>query len=315
MSISHGIKTLGIIGAGQMGTLFGQFAQIRLSVKLSSTREIYDRSSEQISKGLSLMDKLLAKDVAKGKIQEGDARQARERVSVVDQVVGVQALRDVDMVIEAVSENLQVKQRIFSELAAETKPDAILATNTSSISITKIAASAVPQGESAASALGKKSAGRVVGKLYARPNKWSGLHFFNPVPVMVRLYFANVGRGLTRARAFAVACDKEVTVSKDVPGFVSNALLMPFINEAIMWLEKGVATRDDIDKTLRLGMNHPMGPLQLGIIGLDTCLAIQQTLYAGTGDSKYRPSVLLERMVDAGWLGRKNGKGFYDYDD
>jgi len=121
---------------------------------------------------------------------------------------------------------------------------------------------------------------------------------------------------LSRARAFAVACDKEVTVSKDVPGFVSNALLMPFINEAIMWLERGVATRDDIDKTLRLGMNHPMGPLQLAdFIGLDTCLAIQKTLYAGTGDSKYRPSVLLERMVDAGWFGRKSGKGFYEYDD
>jgi len=258
---------------------------------------------------LKFMDRLLAKDVAKGKIQEADARHARERVSVIDQTVGVRALRDVDMVIEAASENLEVKQRIFAELAAETRPDAILATNTSSISITKIAASAVPLGESAASALGKSSAGRVV-----------GLHFFNPVPVMklVELISAlqTSSETLSRAGAFAAACDKEVTESKDVPGFVSNALLMPFINEAIMSLERGVATRDDIDKTLRLGMNHPMGPLQLAdFIGLDTCLAIQETLHAGTGDSKYRPSILLERMVDAGWLGRKSGKGFYEYDD
>ncbi|KAI9441538.1 3-hydroxyacyl-CoA dehydrogenase [Lactarius indigo] len=311
MSVAHGIKSLGVIGAGQMGLGIAYVAALRAKVNV----QLYDRSPDQVAKGLSLMDKLLAKDVAKGKIQEADARQARERVSVVDRVVGVRALRDTDMVIEAVSENLEIKQRIFSELAAETSPDTILATNTSSISITKIASSAIPQGESAASALGKSSAGRVV-----------GLHFFNPVPVMklVELISAlqTSDETLSRAREFAIACDKEVTMSKDVPGFVSNALLMPFINEAIMWLEKGVATRDDIDKTLRLGMNHPMGPLQLGkpsyfhfLIGLDTCLAIQQTLYAGTGDSKYRPSVLLERMVDAQWLGRKNGKGFYEYDN
>ena len=121
---------------------------------------------------------------------------------------------------------------------------------------------------------------------------------------------------LERSKSFAVACGKTVTVSQDVPGFVSNALLMPFLNEAILHLEKGVATRDDIDTTLKLGMAHPMGPLQLAdFIGLDTCLAIQQTLYEGTGDSKYRPAVLLERMVDAGWLGRKSGKGFYEYDN
>jgi len=305
MSIAHGIRTLGVIGAGQMGLGIAYVAALKAKVPV----QLYDRSLEQVTNGLKFMDRLLAKDVAKGKIQEADARHARERVSVVDQAVGVRALRDVDMVIEAASENLEVKQRIFAELAAETRPDAILATNTSSISITKIAASVVPQGESAASALGKSSAGRVV-----------GLHFFNPVPVMklVELISAlqTSSETLSRARAFAAACDKEVTESKDVPGFVSNALLMPFINEAIMSLERGVATRDDIDKTLRLGMNHPMGPLQLAdFIGLDTCLAIQETLHAGTGDSKYRPSILLERMVDAGWLGRKSGKGFYEYDD
>jgi len=145
-----------------------------------------------------------------------------------------------------------------------------------------------------------------------------GLHFFNPVPVMklVELIpgLQTSSDTLARARAFAESCGKEVTQSADVPGFVSNALLMPFLNEAIMCLEKGVATKEDIDKTLRLGMAHPMGPLQLAdFIGLDTCLAIQQTLHRETGEDKYRPSVLLGRMVDAGWFGRKSGKGFYEY--
>lgn len=268
---------------------------------------IYDRSPEQVKKGLSLMDKLLDKDVNKGRLTTEQAKEAKERVEVVGAEAALKGLRDVDMVVEAVSENLQLKQAIFASLAAELRPDAILATNTSSISITKIAASAIPEGLKASSEEGKKAASRVV-----------GLHFFNPVPVMklVELISAlqTSQETLDRARSFAIACGKEVTVSKDVPGFVSNALLMPFLNEAIMHLEKGIATRDDIDTTLKLGMNHPMGPLQLAdFIGLDTCLAIQNTLYQGTGDSKYRPAVLLERMVDAGWLGKKSGKGFYDY--
>ncbi|KAI0060614.1 hypothetical protein BV25DRAFT_1827803 [Artomyces pyxidatus] len=299
--IAHGVKQLAVLGAGQMGLGIAFVAALRAKVPVL----LHDRSPEQVQKGLALMDKLLAKDVAKGRIQQGDATEARDRVQVVN---GVPAFRDADMVIEAVSENLQLKQTIFADLAKELSPSVILATNTSSISVTKIAASAVPPGVAPASAEGQKSAERVV-----------GLHFFNPVPVMklVELIPAlqTSDSTLARARSFAIACGKEVTVSKDVPGFVSNALLMPFINEAIMWLEKGVATREDIDTTLRLGMNHPMGPLQLAdFIGLDTCLAIQQTLYAGTGDSKYRPSVLLERMVDAQWYGKKNGKGFYEYD-
>ncbi|KZV82192.1 3HCDH-domain-containing protein [Exidia glandulosa HHB12029] len=265
---------------------------------------LYDTSKDQVAKGLALMDKLLDKDAKKGALQSADAKEARERVTVVDSLT---ALRDVGMTVEAVSENLRLKQAIFSELAATLPPSAILATNTSSISVTKIAASTLQPGQSAASEEGKATASRVV-----------GLHFFNPVPVMklVELIpgLQTSSETLQTARSFALACGKEVTMSKDVPGFVSNALLMPFINEAIMCLEKGIATRDDIDKTLKLGMNHPMGPLQLAdFIGLDTCLAIQQTLYQGTADSKYRPSVLLERMVDAQWLGKKNGKGFYDY--
>ncbi|KAF8623390.1 hypothetical protein AX17_007428 [Amanita inopinata Kibby_2008] len=303
MSVAHGIRTLGVFGAGQMGTGIALVAALRAKVPVL----LHDKSGEQMKKGLGLVDKLLEKDVGKGRLTSEEAKEARERITVVDGSVGVKGLRDVDMVVEAVSENLSLKESIFSTFAKELRPDAILASNTSSISITKIAASAVPPSVSPSSEEGKKSAGRVV-----------GLHFFNPVPVMklVELISAlqTTPQTLDRARSFAVACGKAVTTSKDVPGFVSNALLMPFINEAIMHLEKGIATREDIDTTLKLGMNHPMGPLQLAdFIGLDTCLAIQKTLYDGTGDSKYRPSVLLERMVDAGWLGKKNGKGFYDY--
>jgi len=300
MAVAHGIKKLGILGSGQMGLGIAYVSALRAKVPVL----LSDKSQMQIKSGLALFDKLLTKDTDKGKITSEEAKEARDRLSVVEDV---KALRDVDMVVEAVSENLSLKSNIFRSFAAELRPDAILASNTSSISITKIAAAVIPEGKSAASFEGKASASRVV-----------GLHFFNPVPVMklVELISAlqTSSETLDRARAFAVACGKEVTTSKDVPGFVSNALLMPFINEAIMHLEKGIATRDDIDKTLRLGMNHPMGPLTLAdFIGLDTCLSIQQTLYEGTADSKYRPSVLLERMVDAGWLGKKSGKGFYDY--
>ncbi|KAH9927828.1 3-hydroxyacyl-CoA dehydrogenase [Fomitopsis serialis] len=302
MSVAHGIRRLGVLGAGQMGLGITYVSALHARVPVL----LYDRSTSQIQNGLNLMDKLLAKDVSKGRLTPEQAKEARDRVTVVGQEKGLKGMRDADMVIEAVSESLQLKQSIFRDLSAEVSPSVILASNTSSISVTKIAASTIPEGSSAADEAGKKSASRVV-----------GLHFFNPVPVMklVELISAlqTSPETLDRARAFAIACGKEVTTSQDVPGFVSNALLMPFINEAIMCLEKGTATRDDIDKTLKLGMNHPMGPLQLGVIGLDTCLAIQQTLYVGTADSKYRPSILLERMVDAGWYGKKSGKGFYEY--
>jgi len=283
-----------------MGTGIAMVSALRAKVPVL----LHDRSKDQITKGLSLVDKLLAKDVGKGKLTNTEAKEARDRLSVMD---SLEDLRDVDMVVEAVSESLPLKKQIFALFSRTLRPDTILASNTSSISITKIAAATIPEGESAASKAGKEATARVV-----------GLHFFNPVPVMklVELIPAiqTSADTLDRARSFAIACGKEVTMSQDVPGFVANALLMPYINEAIMWLEKGVATREDIDKTMRLGMNHPMGPLQLAdFIGLDTCLAIQQTLYEGTRDSKYRPSVLLERMVDAQWFGKKNGKGFYEY--
>ncbi|KAG1721181.1 3-hydroxyacyl-CoA dehydrogenase [Suillus occidentalis] len=313
MSIAHGIKRLGVLGAGQMGTGIAFVSALHAKVPVL----LHDKSAHQVSKGITLIDKLLAKDVSKGRLQPSDAEEARARIQTVD---AIEAMRDVDMVVEAVTENLDLKRAIFREFAAKIRPDAILATNTSSISITKIAGAVIPEGVSAAGEEGKAASGRVV-----------GLHFFNPVPVMwpidamhecqklVELISAvqTSQDTLDRSRAFAEACGKEVATSQDVPGFVSNALLMPFINEAIMCLEKGVATRDDIDKTFRLGMAHPMGPLQLGelLIGLDTCLFIQQTLYKGTSDSKYRPSVLLERMVDAQYLGKKSGRGFYEYNN
>jgi 3-hydroxybutyryl-CoA dehydrogenase len=302
MSIAHGIKRLGVLGAGQMGTGIAFVSALHAKVPVL----LHDKSAHQISKGLSLIDKLLAKDVSKGRLQPSDAEEARARIQTVDTL---EAMRDVDMVVEAVTENLDLKRAIFRDFAAKIRPDAILATNTSSISITKIARAVIPEGASATGEEGKAASGRVV-----------GLHFFNPVPVMKLVELISAVQTsqdtLDRSRAFAEACGKEVATSQDVPGFVSNALLMPFINEAIMCLEKGVATRDDIDKTFRLGMAHPMGPLQLAdFIGLDTCLSIQQTLYKGTSDSKYRPSVLLERMVDAQYLGKKSGRGFYEYNN
>ncbi|KAF9519414.1 hypothetical protein BS47DRAFT_1312603 [Hydnum rufescens UP504] len=300
--IAHGVKTLAVLGGGQMGLGIAYVASTRARLPVL----IFDKSKEQIERSLALMDRLLSKDVAKGKLEGTEAKEARERITIVDRT---KAFRDVDLCVEAVAESLPLKQTLFRSLAEELRPDAILASNTSSISITKIAAATIPQSVSSSSAEGLSSASRVV-----------GIHFFNPVPVMPLVELISglqtSPETLERARAFATACGKEVTVAKDMPGFVSNALLIPFINEAIMCLEKGIATKEDIDKTLRLGMGHPMGPLTLAdFIGLDTCLAIQRTLLEGTGDSKYRPSIFLERMVDAGWLGKKTGKGFYTYDD
>ncbi|KAF9075536.1 3-hydroxyacyl-CoA dehydrogenase [Rhodocollybia butyracea] len=308
-------RTISVIGAGQMGIGIALVASLRARIPKVL---LYDQNPAQITKGLEFMDKLLAKDVSKGRISEEDAKATRERIisinssSAKDEYDWARELgeRGTEMVIEAASERVSIKEGIFRALARNLSNDAVLASNTSSISITKLAGAAVDglgKNVSRASEEGKSCAGRVV-----------GVHFFNPVPVMklceVIPGLQTSEATLERAKAFAAACGKEVTTSKDVPGFVSNALLMPFLNEAIMCLESGTATRDDIDKTLRLGMGHPMGPLQLAdFIGLDTCLAIQETLYEGTRDSKYRPSILLGRMVDAGWLGKKSGKGFYDY--
>jgi len=257
MALAHGIRTLGVVGGGQMGLGITYVASVHAQIPRVL---LYDRSSSQLDKSLKLMNKLLDKDVGKGRLTEENAKQARLRVEAKvvsdDPVKGMEGLESADMVVEAATENESLKVSLFKSLAKTLRPDAILASNTSSISITKLASAALKEGQSAASKEGKASAGRVV-----------GIHFFNPVPVMklVELIpgLQTSEETLNKARAFAVACGKEVTTSQDVPGFVSNALLMPFLNEAIMCLEKGVASKEDIDKTLRLGMAHPMGPLQL----------------------------------------------------
>ncbi|KAI8140595.1 3-hydroxyacyl-CoA dehydrogenase [Fennellomyces sp. T-0311] len=285
-NIDH-IKRVGVIGSGQMGLGIAYVAAnvSRLPVVLM------DINKEQTDKGLKFMDRLLEKDVAKEKITAEHAKGTRELVSATNSLSN---LSDVDIVIEAASENLNIKSAIFRDLDAICKPDAILATNTSSISITKIAAAT-------------KKAEKVI-----------GMHFMNPVPVMKLVEvipgLATHDDVLQDTLALAKSMGKTTTVAQDIPGFVANRLLMPYINEAVMLLESGVASAADIDTTMKLGTNMPMGPLTLAdFIGLDTCLAIQKVLHDNTGDSKYRPSVLLQKYVDAGWYGKKSGRGFYSY--
>lgn len=244
------------------------------------------------------LDKLLAKDVSKDRISQSDADAARERLSPS---TSMDALSDVDMIIEAVPEIIDLKTSIFSQLAHICSPTAILATNTSSISITKIAAATAkdPTDLSAAS--------RVI-----------STHFMNPVPIQkgveIITGLQTSAATLATAVAFCKRMGKVPSVSADSPGFLANRILMPYINEAIVCLETGVGTKEDIDAIMKNGTNVPMGPLQLAdFIGLDTCLAIMRVLHNELGDSKYRPAVLLGKMVDAGWLGKKSGKGFYQY--
>lgn len=252
---------------------------------------IMDVSKEQTEKSLSFCDKLLSKDVTKGKMSQEDADAARSRISTVTELAG---LKDMDFLVEAATEDLGLKQRIFTELDSLTRPEVILASNTSSISITKIAAATT------------------------RPEKVIGMHFFSPVPVMK---ICEIISGLqtspeTLAATCALAEDmgKVTTRSENVPGFIANRILMPYINEAFLVLESGIATREDIDTTMKLGTAVPMGPLTLAdFIGLDTCLSIMKVLHEGFGDSKYRPAPLLQQYVDAGLLGKKAGKGVYTY--
>ncbi|GJJ08437.1 hypothetical protein Clacol_002653 [Clathrus columnatus] len=302
MAILHGIKMLGVVGSGQMGLGIAYVSALRARVSVALT----DKSEAQIVSGLAFFDKLLKRDIEKGRITAREAEEAKNRVQAVQDV---KDLRDADM---AVSENFSIKSTIFRRLAAEVRPDAILASNTSSIPITKIATSVVPEGMSASSPEGIKHTSRVVGNIESSLHNDAHLKR-GPSNGMIEIWSFELRlvelipaiqtskETLERARAFAIACGKG-EIYDDQYCKDSNVL--------------GIyrTTRDDIDKTLKLGMNHPMGPLQLAdFIGLDTCLFIQRTLYEGTSDSKYRPSVLLERMVDAGWLGKKSGKGFYDY--
>ncbi|KAH0432815.1 3-hydroxybutyryl- dehydrogenase [Colletotrichum kahawae] len=293
-SATGGVKRLGVIGAGQMGLGIALVAATKAQVPVT----LVDANKAALDKGLGFAEKLLAKDVSKSRITQEQADQAR---SLLSPATSIDQLSDVDFVIEAVPEIPNLKFEIFSKLAEVCPKHAILATNTSSISITRIAASTTkdPTDTSASS--------RVV-----------STHFMNPVPIQKGVEIISglqtSQETLDKAVAFCKAMGKVTSVSADSPGFLANRILMPYINEAVICLETNVGDRDSIDAIMKNGTNVPMGPLQLAdFIGLDTCLAIMKVLYEETGDSKYRPSVLLRKMVDAGWLGKKSGKGFYDY--
>ena len=280
------IQTIGVIGAGQMGNGIAHVsAQAGLTVVMQDISEAF------AAKGVANIDKNLQRGVDKGKMTTEEKAAILGRIRTTTKL---EDLADCDIVVEAATENWVIKKQIFETLDKVCKPGAILASNTSSISITKLAA------------------------VTKRPDVVIGMHFMNPVPVMQLI---EVIRGLATSDAvyqavmdLAVRLGKTPISCNDFPGFVANRILMPMINEAIYTLFEGVATVESIDGIMKLGMNHPMGPLTLAdFIGLDTCLAILNVLYDGLGDPKYRPCPLLIKYVDAGWLGKKSGRGFYDY--
>jgi 3-hydroxybutyryl-CoA dehydrogenase len=286
MGRSMQIKKIAVIGSGQMGCGIAQVSALAgFDVLLN------DIEAERIERGIATVGSNLAKAVSAGKITE-DARTAA--LGRIKAAPDYEALSDADLVIEAATENEAVKRKIYSAVCPVMKPEAILATNTSSISITRLASAT------------------------DRAERFMGIHFMNPVPVMklVELVrgIATAPDTFEAAKEFARALDKTVTVAEDFPAFIVNRILLPMINEAIYTLYEGVGSVEAIDTAMKLGANHPMGPLQLAdFIGLDTCLSIMQVLHDGLADSKYRPCPLLVKYVEAGWLGRKSGRGFYDY--
>ncbi|EED18336.1 3-hydroxybutyryl-CoA dehydrogenase, putative [Talaromyces stipitatus ATCC 10500] len=288
------VKKLGVIGAGQMGLGIALVAAQKAEIPVV----LIDNSEAGLQKGLRFADKLLDKDVSKERISREAADQARNRLIPSTKL---DDLSDVDFVIEAVPEIPDLKAAIFSQLAEIAPKHAILATNTSSISITKIAASTTKDPND-----------------LQAPSRVVSTHFMNPVPVQKGVEIISglqtSAETLETALEFVKRMGKIPAVSADAPGFLANRILMPYINEAIICLETGIGRREDIDSIMKYGTNVPMGPLTLAdFIGLDTCLAIMNVLHTETGDSKYRPSGLLKKMVDAGWLGKKSGKGFYEY--
>ena len=281
------IQKVMVIGAGQMGSGIAQVcAQAGFDVKLN------DMKQEFFERGLGVITKNLSRDVEKGRKTEEEKQAILSRITMS---LELQDAADVDIVIEAAVENMEIKQSIFKQLDEIAPKDAILATNTSSLPITEIAA------------------------VTNRPQQVIGMHFMNPVPVMK---LVEIIRGLATTDEVYKAVeemtrklDKTPVEVNDFPGFVSNRILLPMINEAIYTLYEGVATKEAIDDVMKLGMNHPMGPLTLAdFIGLDTCLYIMEILHEGLGDSKYRPCPLLRKYVAAGWLGKKSGRGFYVYE-
>jgi 3-hydroxybutyryl-CoA dehydrogenase len=280
------IDKVGVIGAGQMGTGIALVcAQAGLDVVLS------DISEERIHAALATVNGSLSRQIAKGQLDEAGRQATLDRISAA---AGSEDLAKCDLVIEAASESEDVKRKIFANLRTYLKPETIVASNTSSISITRLAS------------------------VTAHPERFIGIHFMNPVP---RMQLVELIRGIATtdetfesAKTFVAKLGKTATMSEDFPAFIVNRILLPMINEAIYTLYEGVGSVESIDTAMRLGANHPMGPLQLAdFIGLDTCLSVMQVLHEGLADSKYRPCPLLVKYVEAGWLGRKTQRGFYDY--
>jgi 3-hydroxybutyryl-CoA dehydrogenase len=283
---AHTINKVGVIGAGQMGSGIAHVCALAgLNVMLN------DIDVERVSEGLATISGNLARQVTRQRISDEERHAALSRIS------GAQALGDLsdcDLVIEAATEKEEVKRKIFTALCSHLKSDAIVGTNTSSISITRLAAAT------------------------DRPERFIGIHFMNPVPLME---LVEIIRGIATddgtfesTKQFVARLGKQIAVSEDFPAFIVNRILLPMINEAIYTLYEGVGNVEAIDTAMRLGAHHPMGPLELAdFIGLDTCLSVMQVLHEGLADSKYRPCPLLVKYVEAGWLGRKTQRGFYDY--
>ncbi|WP_461356433.1 3-hydroxybutyryl-CoA dehydrogenase [Bradyrhizobium sp. USDA 4454] len=280
------IKKVGVIGSGQMGNGIAHVAALAgFDVVLN------DVSGDRLKSALATINGNLTRQVTKKAISEAERKQALDRIAPAETL---DALADCDLVIETAVEKEETKRKIFQEVCAALKPEAIVATNSSSISITRLAAST------------------------DRPEKFIGIHFMNPVPAMelVELIrgIATDDTTFDTAKAFVAKLGKQVAVSEDFPAFIVNRILLPMINEAIYTLYEGVGNVEAIDAAMKLGAHHPMGPLELAdFIGLDTCLSIMQVLHEGLADSKYRPCPLLVKYVEAGWLGRKSQRGFYDY--